>query len=263
MEEIWKEIEGYEGLYKVSNKGRVMSFNDFRKRGSIPFIMKCATDKKGYLRIRLSLNDVRKSFTIHRLVAMAFIPQIEGKEIIDHINGIRTDNRVENLRWCTPKENVNFELAIETRSNAVKNRVESPFARKVNKLTLDGEFIETYNSIADAVRLNNFSKNTNSKICAVCNGHRKSVWGFKWEYNGEPILKVKRPYKPRKGGYKAILQYSIDGTFIAEYINIKDASQKLGIDHRFISNNLNGKRKDVYGFIFKYKEDIESNYVLE
>ena len=107
MEEIWVDIKGYEGLYQVSNQGRVKRLY---KNGKIR-ILKPSLDNNGYLYVTLSKNNKPKIFKLHRLIAINFIPNPENKPCIDHINTIRTDNRVENLRWVTKKENSNNPLS--------------------------------------------------------------------------------------------------------------------------------------------------------
>ena len=102
-EEVWKPIKDYEGLYEISNLGRVKSLN--YKRTGKEKILKNTVCNDGYLKVGLTKNGKDKVFRIHRLVAEAFIPNPENKPFIDHINTIRDDNRIENLRWCTQKEN--------------------------------------------------------------------------------------------------------------------------------------------------------------
>lgn len=121
-EEIWKDIKGYEGKYQVSNIGRVKSLarevenkGKFRKtkkiflRGKIltPRTSKSKGLKTGYYRVALQQNGEFKNFCIHKLVAEAFIPNIENKKQVDHIDTDISNNKVENLRWCSQKENNN------------------------------------------------------------------------------------------------------------------------------------------------------------
>ena len=107
-EEVWKPIKDYEGLYEVSNLGRVKSLN-YRGTGKGK-ILKNIEDSKGYLTVCLTKNGRHKMLKVHRLVAETFIPNPEGKPCIDHINTIKNDNRIENLRWATNEENSNNPL---------------------------------------------------------------------------------------------------------------------------------------------------------
>lgn len=108
--EIWKDVPGYSGMYQVSNLGSVKSF--MNQYGHGERIIKGETTKTGY--IQVSLNH--KRFKIHRLVAMAFIPNPDNLPQINHKNEIKTDNRVENLEWCDAKYNINYGSCIERRS---------------------------------------------------------------------------------------------------------------------------------------------------
>ena len=104
--EIWKDIEGYEGKYQVSNLGRVRSLLNIRgNKREIPKILKGYLDRYGYLLVRLYKNSKPKPLLVHRLVAKDFIPNPKNKSQVNHINGIKTDNRVRNLEWDTAKEN--------------------------------------------------------------------------------------------------------------------------------------------------------------
>lgn len=102
--EKWKDIEGYEGLYKVSDYGRIISTK--KKNGYKDYLIG-TMDNKGYCRVTLNKDAVSKTFSVHRLVAQAFLPNPENKPCIDHIDTNPSNNRVENLRWVTHKENMN------------------------------------------------------------------------------------------------------------------------------------------------------------
>ena len=131
--EIWKDVvvdredfNAYEGLYKVSNMGRVKRLYKNGKEK----ILKGEKSKKGYLRVNLCNNSESKKYLIHRLVALTFIPNPENKLYIDHKNTIRIDNRVRNLRWSSAKENNNNELTKRKMSEANKGKIVSEETRK-------------------------------------------------------------------------------------------------------------------------------------
>ena len=190
MKEIWKDIEDYEG-YQVSNFGRVRSLDRYDGRGwwIKGRILKPIMDKKGYLTVGLSKNNQRKTFKVHRLVALHFIPNIENKPEIDHINTIKTDNTVflnedgsvnydkTNLRWVTPKENSNNPLSIMNKSESkkgIKNNRHQP----VLQYDKDGNFIREWDTMTEAET----TLNITHKIHYVCQGKRKTCGGYIWKY---------------------------------------------------------------------------------
>ena len=123
--EIWKPVKGYEGLYEVSNLGNLRSLDRYSMHGKGYRLFKGKPIKPhhnstGYLRIGLWKNNQRKNYFVHHLVAEAFIPNPNDLPFIDHINTIRDDNKVGNLRWCSCKENFNNPLTREHVN--IKNR---------------------------------------------------------------------------------------------------------------------------------------------
>jgi hypothetical protein len=116
--EIWKDIENYHGLYKVSNLGRVKSF----KKGK-GFILKACIIPRGYLILNLYNNKKMNAFYLHRLVAKAFIPNPENKPEVNHINGIKTDNNLKNLEWCTRSENAKHAYRMASKNGKKFGRI--------------------------------------------------------------------------------------------------------------------------------------------
>ena len=126
--EVWKNVAGYDGLYQISNLGRLKSNHCVRK---------LQLNNNGYYWLPLNKNGKQRRAYIHRLVAEAFLPRIEGKEFVDHINTDRLDNRVDNLRWCTRSENANNPISKVNYANGRERWLKthrgknSPFAIKV------------------------------------------------------------------------------------------------------------------------------------
>lgn len=122
--EVWKSIVGFEGLYEVSDLGRVKSLERPTNQFSCPFIRKQQLNKFGYLTVGLTKNNKPKTFTVHRLVAMAFILNPDNKEQINHKDGNKKNNRLSNLEWCNAQENQShryLELGHEA-SNRLLNK---------------------------------------------------------------------------------------------------------------------------------------------
>lgn len=185
--EIWKEVPGHPNLF-VSSLGRLRRNYKHGKE----HLIKGRLNTHGYRVTTLYANGKHQQF--HRLVAITFIPNPEGKPFIDHINGNRDDNRVENLRWCTNKENMNYSLARKHLSEAMLIKAPEVVSKRtannrcnaekeVCQLSLDGELLRVYLSISKAAEAIG-GKKYNPKITAVCKEHpqRKSAYGFRWCY---------------------------------------------------------------------------------
>lgn len=177
MIEEWKDIKGYEGIYQVSSKGRIKSLKFGKER-----LLKYAL-QDGYQRVKLCKDGKQKLHFIHRLVAEAFIPNTDNKPCIDHINTIRTDNRVENLRWVTSKENCNNPLTIINIKNSNTFKGKKGKLNHNSKTTLqfdlDGNFIKKWDSVADIKRELGISVGC---VSSCCRGEIKTAYGYLWKY---------------------------------------------------------------------------------
>ena len=163
MEEIWKNIKGYGNICQVSNFGRIKCDKSIKT----PY-----KEKKGYLRIALK----GKKHLVHRLVAEAFIPNPENKPYIDHINTDRTDNRVENLRWVTNKENCNNPISKQNYSKSNKGKT----VVSILQFDKNMNFIKKWESMTDAETSLGIKRSL-SEYCSEKYG-RKTAGGFIWRY---------------------------------------------------------------------------------
>ena len=170
MEE-WIRIKNYPHYY-ISNLARVKSFKKWR--GTTSRIMKPGGSSSGYLSVVISNSNGHRTHNIHRLLAEAFISNPENKPMINHKNGIKTDNRIDNLEWCTRSENQIHAF----RTGLVKPPGETP----VLQFSMSGEFIAEYKSQMEAARQTGVSQ---GNIWSVCNGRYKKTNGFIWKYRNE------------------------------------------------------------------------------
>ena len=181
MKEVWIDIAGYEGLYQVSNLGRIQSLprvnlcvnRKYVRKGKV---LKGMSDKDGYLYVLLSKEGVQRKFLIHRLVAKHFIPNPQNFPQVNHRNEVVDDNRLENLEWCDCVYNIRYGTGLKRRAKLQTNK---HGAKAVLQFTLDGEFVREFPSTMEIVRVYGFRQ---SHINECCLGKAKSSYGYVWKY---------------------------------------------------------------------------------
>lgn len=179
--EIWKTAvydgEIYEGLYKVSNWGRILSLN-YRNTGK-PGLMTPFDTGCGYLQVQLSKNGETKNCFVHRLVATVFLENPDNKPEVNHKDEDKTNNRVENLEWVWHIDNINHGTRNERAGKAIsKAMTNGKLSKRVLQLSLDGELIKEWPSTSECGR-NGFNQ---SLVCLCCQGKRKTHKGFRFMY---------------------------------------------------------------------------------
>ncbi len=172
--EIWKPIEGYEGIYDVSNLGRVRAYPRIGSQTSKIRLMKFAIDKNGYKKVNLTKNSKKKRFFVHRLVAQAFIPNPENKPQVNHKSGQKDQNNVENLEWVTQSENAKHSFRVLGQPPNKTN------CRKIRCVELD----KTFASIAEASRKTGVGASEIGKVARHVPRY-KTAGGVRWEYADE------------------------------------------------------------------------------
>lgn len=183
MEEIWKDVKGYEGRYKVSNLGNVKSLIGRKER-----VLRPLNQSKGYYKVILYNKGNRENRCIHRLVAESFISNPENKIDVNHKDGNKHNNNVSNLEWNTRSENMKHAYRIgiisisKKQSEDFKKRIMNSIKRKTKKVIqydLDNKYIKKWNSINEA------GKNLGiqpGNICNCCKGKLNKTGGYIWKY---------------------------------------------------------------------------------
>lgn len=182
QEEIWKDIEGFEGYYQVSNLGRVKRLERTAVRGNgksenavfyIPErIKEPQVQTQGYLHVALYKDGKYKTKRLNRIVAIAFIPNPDNKPEVNHIDGNKFNNRVDNLEWVTDVEN---------KQHSIRTGLYRHYKRPIQQVDESGNVIAEYESLKQAADENGFSK---GNICNTCKNGTK-IYGFFWRYKIE------------------------------------------------------------------------------
>ena len=234
----WKPVEGYNGLYLISDNGDVFSVRSNR-------LLTPRVDRGGYKAIELNLNGIAKKMFVHRLVAEAFIPNPDNLPIINHKDENPRNNSVDNLEWCSYQYNTSYGTCQERRikNTCFKRGSDNPQAKKVYQFDMDGNLIAEYGSVIDAAIQTGLNHKSISK---ACNGKLKKYSECVWSYDGTFHYDKVKHYKPRFG---AIRQYDLQGNLIAEY-NTLDEIREAGFNPQNVNRVCRGERKTYMNFIF-------------
>ncbi len=179
MSEVWKPIKGYEGIYEVSSLGRVRSLARLRidrmgRRKPIPEKMLKMHDRKGYDSVTLQDMGRKAIMSVHRLVAMAFIPNPDNLPVINHRDENPKNNQVSNLEWCDISYNTRYGTGVE------RAQAKHVYHRKaVEQLTKDGQHVATFKGVKEAARATGADA---SVIVRVCKGRNETAGGYRWKY---------------------------------------------------------------------------------
>lgn len=231
--ETFKDINGYEGKYQVSNYGRVRSLSRYRDNNKNNayqkgIIFKQSTGKKGYIHVTLYKNGKYKRRLVHRLVAQTFINNEYNLPTVNHKDENKTNNTINNLEWCTQQYN-------NTYGHRIEKMVEKK-AVEIVQIDVNDNYIKVWKNIEDVGRK---LKISGSVIVGCCNGNYKTACGYKWMYKTEydKINKSKAiKYKFRN---KPFVQLTLNGEYIREWYSLMEMHKDLGFGISCISNCLN------------------------
>lgn len=187
MNEIWKDIQDYEGLYQVSNLGNIKSLHFGAKANHPNWKLQQEKNLKpriatsGYYRVELYKSHTKKYFYVHRLVATAFIANPQNKTEVNHIDGNKLNNHIENLEWNTKSENIrhSFKTGLHVSPMQGRKGSKSPFSKPVIQYDLSGNFVKLWLSISEAANYYS-TKPTNISSCAR-KRHKTSI-NYIWRY---------------------------------------------------------------------------------
>jgi len=193
MNEIWKDVIGYEGCYSVSNLGRVKSLK--RKVNSLhgintrtvnERIIAQRTTMHGYMSVALRKYGKDKTLTVHRLIAIAFLNNPDDKPEVNHLDGNKKNNKLYNLEWVTKSENIKhaFRTGLQSLEKLKQSGIKASLGNRkpITQYDKDMNVIRVFESCKDAAEATNIP---HTNISQVCNGKckRKSAGGFIWRYN--------------------------------------------------------------------------------
>lgn len=243
MEEKWKPIPGFEGLYEASTEGRIRSVDkiikmyhggEWVRKGDI---RTPTLNHSGYLRLSLCKGGVQYPTTVHRLIAKTWLENPKNFSEVNHKNENKTDNRVSNLEWCSRDYNISYGTA--------RKRAGVANGRPVIQYTLGGDKIQEFYSGYEAQRrLGVLEQNIN--LC--CLGKRQQAGGFRWKYADD-----RTPFQEYRPNKSPVLQKK-NGKIIGEFTSITEAYEKTGINN--IGACCRGIINKAGGYQWEYLNEV-------
>lgn len=243
--EIWKPIEGFEN-YEVSNLGNVRNIKKNKQ-------LKKQLSKYYHVNLYDTYGKAYKKL-IHRLVAIAFIPNPNNLPIVNHIDENKLNNCVKNLEWCSIKENVIHSSRPHPNDDRYKQA-----SKKILQYSLLGEFIKEWKSVSEA---SNYLGITASSISSCLKNKVKTSGGFQWKYYEENYKIQINSSISKNSGKRPINQYDLDGNFLKTWKSSKEIALSLKINTpKKIIDCCKGKLKDYKGYIWRYYSKDFSNKI--
>lgn len=289
MNEIWKDVNGFEGFYAVSNLGRIKRLEHTDKNGHTykERMLKLSNRSSfGYVRVHLSKNGVAKWYSVHRIVAEAFVEKKIGCDIVNHLDSNPSNNKAENLEWTTYKGNMQHASRLGHMKYKPENLKKAQESKKKPVVAIKGNERIEFNSQKEAADALGISKGHIAAACRKEYGY-KTVGGYEWEYQDKEYQNSLKPNKVkmtdeerrefqkkqmignkimlgrklsdktkeklRKSNVKPVLQYDLKGIFLAEYFSAQEAKRVTGISN--ISSCCRKEIKTAGGYIWRYKDE--------
>lgn len=248
--EEWRPVVGYEGLYEVSNIGRVRSIdrNILYHDGTIHHwkgkVLKPLRTSKGYLQVMFRKDNKNHYIGIHRLVAMAFIDGYQKGLVVNHLDENPQNNRADNLEWCTQRDNLIYGTA--------RSRHADKLSISIIQFSLSGTLIKEWKSQAEASRVLGINQ---SHIFRCLKGELLSAFGYRWMYKSDYEQGKRLSQYNAKTAKKRVIQLSLEGDIVRVWSGTRAVERELGYNHTSIARCARGdSKKDIsYGYKWRYE----------
>lgn len=253
-EEVWKDVIGFEGRYKVSNLGNVLSLRFRGHEGEK--LLKPITHHTGYKIVHLGGHKVGKIKLVHVAVAEAFIPNPDKKQFVNHIDGNKGNNCVDNLEWVTSKENMRHAIRTGLRDphNEPRKYGKNHYSSKpVLQYDSKGNFIKKWDCQSDASRAFGGKPGT---VSFYVDKPNKLLYGYMWvSYNGE--IRNKIHASTSYFAERDVEQFDLSGNLLSTWNSPKDAADALNLNAKLIREVCYGRAKTHGGFMWRFAQSSQ------